>query len=1033
MSNITVFISYSHDSDAHRERVLALSERLREDGIETVLDQYENGAPKQGWPRWMLDQLDAAEFVLVVCTETYYRQFRGHVQPGQGKGVDWEGALITQEIYDSRSQTLKFVPIFLEAAVADWVPEPLRSIDYYTPTSKTGYQSLYDFLLGQAGVEPQPVGDLKTKSRRIGTALSFDEEPSSSATAQIDIARILKYAPTELIGREAETKLLDDAWKQAVRGAAKRPHVLTLVALGGEGKTSLVAKWVAELAHRDWPGCEAAFAWSFYSQGTRKEWAASSDLFLAEALAFFGDPEMAASAQGAFDKGRRLARLVGQRRALLILDGLEPLQFPPHPPHDGALRDPGLAELLKGLAGSSRGLCLVTTRYSLPDLNTFRQTTAPERELQRLSLAAGVALLQSLGVTGSLRSSDGPEQVLADGSRRRLNVFEALVEDVDGHALTLQIMGGFLRRAYQGDIRKRDRVPLAKAVAKIQGGHAFRAMAAYETWLADESEEARRELAVLRLLGLFDRPATADCIEALVASPAIAGLTEPLVGLAEDDWAFCLTGLQSAKLLTVHRDAAGRLVSLDAHPLLREYFAQAVRRAGAGWSAAPEPPEGGTTSEAWREGHRRLYEHLSARTQEGDQPGLEDLQPLYQAVAHGCQAGLQQETDEKVYYTRITRRDKKYAMNKLGAFGSELGAIACFFETPWSRVSPAFPEEVQGWYLNQAAFRLRALGRLVEALEPMRAGLDMGIKARDWKEASLRASNLSELELTLGEVAGAVGDAEQSVTFADRGGDAWQRIGRRAALANARHHFGLFEEAHAGFSEAETMFKIEVNEANCLVGTWGVYYCDFLLASLERTAWRRIVHSKATPQDSAFESAWRDVEKRAGQMLRWAERTDAALFEVAIDHLTLGRAALYAATLKGAESSAFPSQFSHAKLELNQAVSGLRRSGRSDILPSGLLTRAMHRSLSGEVTGPESAQSDLEEAWEIAERSPMPLFQADVHLHRARLFFRAASYPWQSPQHDLAEARRLIEKHGYGRRQQELEDAEAALNNPGGQ
>src|SRR5689334_12688989 len=70
-SSPKVFISYSHDSDEHRARVLALSERLREDGIETRLDQYLNGAPSEGWPRWMLNQLDEASFVLVVCTETY--------------------------------------------------------------------------------------------------------------------------------------------------------------------------------------------------------------------------------------------------------------------------------------------------------------------------------------------------------------------------------------------------------------------------------------------------------------------------------------------------------------------------------------------------------------------------------------------------------------------------------------------------------------------------------------------------------------------------------------------------------------------------------------------------------------------------------------------------------------------------------------------------------------------------------------------------------------------------------------------------
>ncbi len=81
-----------------------------------------------------------------------------------------------------------------------------------------------------------------------------------------------------------------------------------------------------------------------------------------------------------------------------------------------------------------------------------------------------------------------------------------------------------------------------------------------------------------------------------------------------------------------------------------------------------------------------------------------------------------------------------------------------------------------------------------------------------------------------------------------------------------------------------------------------------------------------------------------------------------------------------------------------------------------------------------SAQRDLDEAWEIAERGPMPLFLADVHFYRARLFHAATPYPWataadgraRGPLDDLAEARRLIEKHGYWRRKEELEDAEAA-------
>jgi hypothetical protein len=65
-----VLLSYSHDSPEHARRVLALAERLRSDGVDAQLDQYVAGTPAKGWPRWMDDQLDSAQFILVICTET---------------------------------------------------------------------------------------------------------------------------------------------------------------------------------------------------------------------------------------------------------------------------------------------------------------------------------------------------------------------------------------------------------------------------------------------------------------------------------------------------------------------------------------------------------------------------------------------------------------------------------------------------------------------------------------------------------------------------------------------------------------------------------------------------------------------------------------------------------------------------------------------------------------------------------------------------------------------------------------------------
>jgi hypothetical protein len=51
MTHPIVFISYSHDNDPHRQRVLDLSERLRRDGYETRLDRYVNNDPPEGVPR----------------------------------------------------------------------------------------------------------------------------------------------------------------------------------------------------------------------------------------------------------------------------------------------------------------------------------------------------------------------------------------------------------------------------------------------------------------------------------------------------------------------------------------------------------------------------------------------------------------------------------------------------------------------------------------------------------------------------------------------------------------------------------------------------------------------------------------------------------------------------------------------------------------------------------------------------------------------------------------------------------------------
>ncbi len=92
-----VFISYSHDSSEHEDKVLSLANQLRADGIEALIDQYES-APPDGWTRWMRNAIKQANLVLVICTETYQQRAEANEETGKGRGVNREGLMIYKTI-----------------------------------------------------------------------------------------------------------------------------------------------------------------------------------------------------------------------------------------------------------------------------------------------------------------------------------------------------------------------------------------------------------------------------------------------------------------------------------------------------------------------------------------------------------------------------------------------------------------------------------------------------------------------------------------------------------------------------------------------------------------------------------------------------------------------------------------------------------------------------------------------------------------------------------------------------------------------
>jgi hypothetical protein len=476
-----VFISYSSkDGDWVKNWLLP---RLEGAGLKVHIDfrDFEIGVPSL---INMENAVKKCEKTLLVLTPNWINS----------EWTNFEALMVQTK--DPIGLRRSIIPLMLEKCE---LPERLAIFTYADFKDKNNWDTELSRLLKQLN----------------GTVSPAATAPYVPASTKVEISLSkMPVTGSKLFGRDKELDFLDQAWKEG------KFHVITLTAWGGVGKTALVNGWINRMEAENFRGAQRVYAWSFYSQGAAEGKQASADEFMLETLKWFGDTNPLEGS--AVDRGRRLAGLVKKERCLLILDGMEPLQYPPGEGHglDGQLKDPGLKAMLKELAVSQPGLCIITTREQVTDLEPRMESTVKEVLLEDLSKEAGLALLREIGVTGMKK------EVLA------------AVKEYKGHALALTLLGNYLRVVFQGDIYKRDRIP-ALTKDRKQGEHARRVLKAYEKWLKDKPE-----LDILRMMGLFDRPVEAGAMAALREEPAIPGVTEQLQSLSEEDWQYALDHLR---------------------------------------------------------------------------------------------------------------------------------------------------------------------------------------------------------------------------------------------------------------------------------------------------------------------------------------------------------------------------------------------------------------------------------------------------------------------------------------------------------
>jgi TIR domain len=461
-----VFISYSHDTVAHQERVLDLADRLRADGIDAEVDQY-NAAPPEGWPRWCERQIEAANFVLMVCTESYQRRVRGEEEPGQGLGVVWEAGIIRQLLYDAGTLSDKFVPVLFSDGAVEDVPTLIKGRTRYVVDTEDGYKGLLRQLSGQPRLPRPALGTkrvLPSRDRRWseGELPSPDSpidgpQPSPRPSDLYPGLRAFTSDQADFFfGREHET---DELIARLRTGCG----FLTIVGASGIGRSSLVyAGLLPRLAEGAIEGSAKWPAISFKpgSQGNYPF------LALANALKPLLPPGSVGEPIDLADALRRdpatiadfidktLTNAPTSAQLVLFVDQLEEL-------FTQAKEDyrEGFVDLLSKAAWHRRVRVLATLRAD------FRPQADKYAELDSL-LQAGTFELKPAGHQALTRMIRGPAEHV--GMKLEDELVDKILEDAGRNAGALPLVAFCLRELYE-KCKSADRMTLKVYSEEIGG------------------------------------------------------------------------------------------------------------------------------------------------------------------------------------------------------------------------------------------------------------------------------------------------------------------------------------------------------------------------------------------------------------------------------------------------------------------------------------------------------------------------------------------------------------------------------------
>lgn len=488
----------------------------------------------------------------------------------------------------------------------------------------------------------------------------IDKAEARAAVAK-DLGLAWNNAPPSLaewVGRKGLLGSITEDWTDS------KKRLTGLIGFGGEGKSSLARRWVDDLLNdKSLPQPDGVFWWGFYDKP-------STDEFFEMALNYMGGGKLDKNQyNSSSSRAHLIAAMLHTGRYLFILDGLEVLQ---HQEGDqyGLLKSNDLHEFLEYFAAPShRSFCLVTSRAPLLDLMEY--TTYRDCDVEHLSKAEGLALLEKLGVKGSNKE------------------LGKIVSDWDGHALTLSLLASYLLEFYGGDAGYIGEIPSPTA-NESRYERINRILRRYDEHLS------KTERAFLLIFSAFRKSIQESSFDWVFrVKIGTKSLNASISALHHSEFDSMLTRLIRYRIIRCNPDSK----SYTAHPLIRNYYYLHLIESGYKKSI-----------------HEIImYYYLTISKAPPFDPTIEDFAPQIEAVYHACRSARYRDAIT-IYWEQISHKDLFLPL-KLSYENTMLELVREFFPNGDYYQEPLTSNlEIKGGLLNIIGICLMNTGYLKEAL-----------------------------------------------------------------------------------------------------------------------------------------------------------------------------------------------------------------------------------------------------------------------------------------------------------------------------